>query len=176
MNRTEKQEIVDELRAKLAQSQVAILCGFRGMKVQEVNRLRTELFKEAVEYRVVKNTLARLAMEGTPMLPALKPYLEGPTAIAFTAEDPTAPARVLAKLARELPALKIKAGYLEGRGLSPAEVESLASMPGKAELRAKLLGLFSAPASSFVRVLCAVPAQFVRLLEARRKELEGQAA
>ena len=176
MNRTEKKEIVDELREKLARSQVAILCGFRGMKVEEVNRLRTELFKEAVEYRVVKNTLARLAMEGTPMLPALKPHLEGPTAIAFTSEDPTAPAKVLSKLARDLPTLKIKAGYLDGRGLSPSEVESLATMPGKPELRAKLLGLFCAPASSFVRVLAAVPAQFVRLLEARRKDLEGQAA
>jgi large subunit ribosomal protein L10 len=176
VNRTEKQDIAANLRAKLARSQMAVLCDFRGMKVEEVNRLRTELYKEAVEYRVVKNTLARLAMQGTPMLPALEPHLEGPTAIAFTAEDPIAPAKVLTKLAKDLPALKIKAGYLDGRGLTPAEVEALASMPGKADLRARLLGLLNAPASALVRVLGGVPAQFVRLLEARRKQLEAQAA
>src|SRR5258706_10805897 len=109
------------------------------------------------------------------MRKALDPFLVGPTAIAFTTEDPTAPARILTKLAKEIAALKIKAGYLEGRALDPKEVEALASMPGKPELQAKLLGLFMAPATNFVRVLTGVPAQFVRLLEARRKQLAGAA-
>jgi large subunit ribosomal protein L10 len=173
VERTEKQNVIEGLRAELATSQVAVLCDFRGMKVAEVNQLRAELFKSGVEYKVVKNTLARIAMDGTPMLKALQPFLEGPTAIAYSREDPTAPARVLTKMAKEIQALKVKAGYLDGRALNPKDVESLASMPGKAELRARLLGLFSAPASGFVRVLSGVPAQFARLLEARRKQLEG---
>lgn len=175
MERTEKEAIVNELREKLAKSPVAVLCDFRGMKVAEVDRLRTELHKDAVQYRVVKNTLARLAMDGTPMLKALEGHLTGPTAIAFTHEDPTSPAKVLIRLAKEIPTLVIKGGYLDGRALGPKEVESLASMPGKAELRARFLGLLAAPASSFVRVLAGVPAQFVRVLEARRKQLAGEA-
>lgn len=175
MDRTQKQGIVDALRERLGKSQVAILCDFRGLKVEEVNRVRSELYKESVGYQVVKNTLAALAMEGTPMLDALRPYLAGPTAIAYTHEDPTAPAKVLTRLVKDLPNLTIKGGYLDGRALSAKDVESLASMPGKAELRAKLLGLFAAPASSFVRVLAGVPSQFVRLLEARRKQLAGEA-
>lgn len=175
MERHEKQEIVSALRAKLAQSPVAILCDFRGMKVSEVDRLRTELHKEQVRYQVVKNTLARQAMEGTPMLRALEAHLAGPTAIAYAHEDPTAPAKVLVRMAKEIPALVIKGGSLDGKALTPKDVESLASMPGKAELRAKFLGLLMAPASSVVRVLAGVPAQLVRVLEARRKQLAGEA-
>lgn len=153
---------------------MAIVCDFKGIKVAEVDKVRSQLRKEGVEYQVVKNTLAGLAMDGTPMRAALEPHLVGPTALVFTSEDPTAPARVLTKLAKDIAALKIKAGYLDGRALTTKEVEELASMPGKPELRARLLALFNAPATNFVRVLTGVPAQFVRLLEARRTQLAGE--
>jgi large subunit ribosomal protein L10 len=171
VERHEKKEVIEELRAELAKSQVAILCGFRGMKVAEVNQLRAEFHKQAVEYRVVKNTLAKLAMGGTPMLKALEKHLEGPTAIAYSSEDPAAPARVLTKMAKDIPNLSVKGGYVDGRALNPKEVEDLASMPGKPELRARFLGLLNAPASGFVRVLVAAQSGFARVLEARRKQL-----
>lgn len=175
MERTKKEEIVAELRAKLEKAPVAILCDFRGMKVADVDQLRRELWKEGVEYRVVKNTLARLAMEKTPMLEALEPHLGGPTAIAFAQEDPVAPARVLARMAKEIAALTIKGGYLDGRALDRKGVEQLATMPGKAELRARFLGLLCAPASSLLRVFAGVPTGLARVLEARRRQLAGEA-
>jgi len=175
VERSEKQQVIEELRATLAKSPVAVACDFRGMKVSEVDRLRNELHKEHVKYRVVKNTLARIAMADTPMLKALEKHLVGPTAVAFHAEDPTAPAKVLVKMAKEIATLKIKGGYVDGQALDSKGVESLATMPGKPELRARFLGLLMAPASSLVRVLAGVPSQFVRVLEARRKQQAGEA-
>ena len=175
VERTEKQAVVELLRGKLSKAAVAVICDFKGIKVAEVDQVRSQLRKEGVEYQVVKNTLAGLAMSES-MRKALDPFLVGPTAIAFTTQDPTAPARILTKLAKDIAALKIKAGYLEGRALSVKDVEALASMPGKPALQAMLLGLFAAPATGFVRVLSGVPAQFARLLEARRKQLAGAAA
>jgi large subunit ribosomal protein L10 len=173
VERSEKQAIVDVLKGKLAKAAVAVVCDFKGIKVAEVDRVRSQLRNEGVEYQVVKNTLVGLAMNES-MRKALDPYLVGPTAIAFTSEDPTAPARILTKLAKDIAALKIKAGYLEGRALNAKEVDDLASMPGKPVLQAKLLGLFAAPATGFVRVLSGVPSQFVRLLAAREKSLSEQ--
>lgn len=174
MERSEKQVVIETLKGKLSKAAVAVVCDFKGIKVSEVDQVRSQLRKEGVEYQVVKNTLAGLAMNES-MRKALDPYLVGPTAIAFTTEDPTAPARVLTKLSKDIAALKIKAGYLEGRALTAKDVESLASMPGKPELQAKLLGLFMEPAAQFVRVLVGVPSQFVRLLAAREKQLAGGA-
>jgi large subunit ribosomal protein L10 len=175
VERSEKQAVIDVLKGKLSKASVAIVCDFKGIKVAEVDQVRSQLRKEGVEYQVVKNTLAGLAMDES-MRKALDPYLVGPTALAFTPDDPTAPARVLSKLSKDIAALKIKAGYLEGRALSAQDVEDLANMPGKPELRAKILGLFNAPATNFVRVLTGVPAQFVRLLAAREKQLSEQAS
>ena len=175
MERSQKQVVIEALRGKLAKAAVAVVCDFKGIKVSEVDTVRSQLRKEGVEYQVVKNTLAGLAMDDS-MRKALDPFLVGPTAIAFTDGDPTAPARILTHLAKTIVSLKVKAGYLEGRALSAKDIEALASMPGKPELQAMLLGLFMEPATQFVRVLTGVPSQFVRLLEARRKSLQASEA
>jgi large subunit ribosomal protein L10 len=174
VDRAAKQNVIDDLRGRLAKSMVAIVCEFRGIKVSEVDTVRRALRKEKVEYKVVKNTLAALAMDGTPMRKALEPHLVGPTALVWANEDPAAPSKVLNKLTKDIAALKVKAGYLDGRALNPQQVQDLASLPGKNELRAMFLGLLNAPATSFVRVLSGVPSQFVRVLEARRKQLAGE--
>lgn len=174
MEREDKTKIIEEMRTDLAKSAVVLCVDFRGLKVGEVTGLRRELRKEGVTYRVVKNTLARNAMDDT-MRKALEKHVRGPTALAYSFDDPVAPARVLAKAAKSLPKLTIKAGYLSGRPLTPPEVEQLAAMPGRNELRAMFLGLLVAPAAKFVRVLAAGPAAFVRLLDARKRSLEGAA-
>lgn len=175
MDRATKKQVIQELRDSLGPSPVAILCDFRGVKVEQVNHLRAELHKGGVQYRVVKNTLAKLAIEGTPMAEALDAHLVGPTAIAYHHEDPVTPAKILVKMVKEIPALSLKGGYLDGKALDAAGVEQLATMPGKDELRAQLLAMFNAPATSLVRVLSEGYAQMVRVLEARRKQMEEAA-
>ena len=176
VERSAKQTVVDTLRGELSKSTVAIVCGFQGIKVSEVDNVRRQLRAKGIKYQVVKNTLAALAMEGTPMRKALEPHLKGSTALVWAAEDPSAPSKVLNKLVKDIGALTIKAGYLDGRTLNATEVEALATMPGKQELRGMLLSVFLAPATSFVRVLSSSGpgAKFVRLLEARRASLASE--
>jgi large subunit ribosomal protein L10 len=176
VERSAKQAVVDTLRGELQKSTVAIVCGFQGIKVSEVDSVRRQLRAQGIKYQVVKNTLAALAMDGTPMRNALEPHLKGSTALVWASEDPSAPSKVLNKLVKDIGALKIKAGYLDGRTLNATEVEALASMPGKQELRGMLVCLFVTPATNFVRVLSTSGpgAKFVRLLEARRKALAGE--
>jgi large subunit ribosomal protein L10 len=153
VDKATKTQVIQELRDSLGPSPVAILCDFRGVKVEQVNRLRAEFHKSGVQYRVVKNTLTKLALEGTAMAKALDPYLVGPTAVAFHQDDPIAPAKILVKMLKEIPTLTVKGGYLDGQAIDAAGVERLATMPGKDELRAQLLATFNAPATSLVRVL-----------------------
>jgi large subunit ribosomal protein L10 len=171
MNRTQKTETVESLKKDLAKVSAVVLADYRGLNVETVNSLRREFEKESIQYRVVKNTMLRLAIQGTS-LDGLKGYLEGPTAIAWSNEDPIAPARIAAKFAKDNEKFQLKAGFVDGKALSPDGVKQLATMPGKNDLRAGVLGMFVAVPQQFVSVLAGVPRDFLLTLAAREEQLK----
>ena len=170
MNRNDKSAEIDRLRTSLQGVPAVILADFRGMTVEETNSLRRAFRVEGVHYEVVKNTLVQQAVTGSPM-DSLVPYFKGNTAIAFHPEDPVAPARVLMKFAKGTTKISVKAGWLDGRVLDAEGVKALATLPGKDELRSKLLSVFIGVPTQFVRVLIAGPQTFVQVLQARAQQL-----
>ncbi len=172
MDRTTKEQQVGELKEKLGKTASIVLADYRGIDVPTVTGLRNEFRKVQCEYKVYNNTLVKLAIKGTPMEPMGK-FLEGPTAIIFSWESPSAPAKVAAKVAKEQEKFVLKGGFFEGTVLDAKGVEGLAAMPGKDELRAKLLATFMAPATDLVRTLSAGAQNFMYVLAA--KERAGEA-
>lgn len=168
MDRATKEAQVDELKDKLAKTQSVVLADYRGIDVPTVTGLRDEFRKVQCEYRIFKNTLVKLAVKGTPM-EGLSKHLEGTTALIFSYESPAAAAKVATKFAKDSDKLVVKGGYFEGTVLDKAGVEGLASMPGKDELRAKLLATFMAPATDLVRTLSAGAQNFMYLLSAKER-------
>jgi len=171
MNRDQKSDVVQELKETLGKVAALVVADYRGLTVEQVNGLRKEIRHAECTYRVVKNTLVKRAIAGTPM-EGLSPLFKGPTAIAYSLADPVAPAKVLDKFAADLKHLEVKGGYLDGKVLDQAAVKSLATMKGKDELRAELLMTLLAPAQSLVRLLAAAPQNFLYLLGARERALE----
>ncbi len=173
MNKENKQQVVTELHEKLKRAKAVFLADFRGMNVGKATDLRNELRKASVEYKVVKNTLLDLASRDTDK-EQLSPHYAGPTAIAFSYDDPVSAAKVLSRFAKEQQAtFKLKAGVLSGKVISAADIQALADLPSREVLLAKLLGTIQAPTANFVGVLAAVPASFVRALDAIRARKEG---
>jgi large subunit ribosomal protein L10 len=178
MERAEKATLVDDFKEALQGAQSVILTEFHGLTVAEASRLRQSCKQQGVHFQVIKNTLARRAIVGTEM-EAINDQLVGPTAWAFSQEDPVTPAKVLLQFLKEMGDVKhlsIKGGYLDGRALQAGDVESLSKLPGKDELRSKLLSVFLAPGTQLVRVLVARPVEFLNVLKARAAELEKSAA
>ena len=172
MNSTEKNASIDLLKTRLASAQSLILADFRGLPVESDNKLRREFRAVGCEYQVVKNTLLGKAVKGTPM-EVLESLLEGPTAIAFSSEDPSAPAKVATKVARAEGKFVIKGGYIDGKLLDRKGVEELSTLPGKDEARATFLATLLAVPQNFLRLLAAAPQNFVHLLAAREDSLKG---
>ena len=173
MDRVTKEQQVNELKEKLAKTSALVLADYRGIDVPTVTSLRDQFRKVQCEYKVYKNTLVKLAVKGTKM-EGISKHLEGPTAIIFSWESPAAPAKVATKFAKESEKFVVKGGYFEGTVLDTRGVESLATMPGKDELRAKLLATFMAPATDLVRTLAAGAQNFVYLLSAKERQAEGK--
>ncbi len=171
MARPEKEAIVAELKEKLEQSKAAILTEYRGLNVAAMTELRRLMREQGLEYRVVKNTLTRFAAQELG-LDDLEPYLEGPTAIAFSFEDPVAPAKVIMDFAKEHKQLEVKAGLLRGKVIQPEGVKELADLPPREVLLAQVLGGLQAPIAGLVGVLNGAPRNLVYVLEAIRKQKE----
>ncbi len=172
MDRSQKEQVVADLHAKLERATAAILTDFKGMTVAEMTDLRNALAVEQVEYQVVKNTLMRLASEGTPVS-SLDPLLKGTCAVVIGYGDPAVPAKVIKKFAKTNEKLQVKAGVLGPRMLSPAQVDALAELPPREELLAKLLGTLNAVPTSLVTVLSGVPRAFVGVLAAIQRQRES---
>jgi large subunit ribosomal protein L10 len=170
--RERKQQIVNEIKEKLDNSSAVIVTDYRGLNVSQMTKLRAELRNAGIEYKVLKNTLTSLAARELD-LADLDNYLSGPTAIAFSREDPVAPAKVLTKFAKEHKALEIKGGLLDGKIIDANSIKALADLPGREELLAQVLRGFQSPLSQLVNVLNGPIRNLVYVLEAVRKQKEA---
>ena len=173
MNRDEKAQQIAELKEKLHKSAAIVLADYRGLTVPAVTALREEFRKQQCEYKVYKNTLVKLAIKGTPMEKMGK-HLEGPTALIYSWDSPSAAAKIAREFAKGNDKFKIKGGYLEGNVLDDKGVLASADMPGKDELRATLLATLVAPATNLVRTLNAGAQNFAFVIDARKRQLEAQ--
>lgn len=147
-----KQPIVSEIKELLDGAETAVVVDYRGITVAQDTELRKKLREAGVSYKVYKNTMIRFAAQGT-VFEALSPNLEGPTAIAVSKTDATAPARILAEFAKTAPALELKGGVVEGIYYDAKGMEKIASIPSREILLGKLLGSIQSPITNFARVL-----------------------
>lgn len=170
--RPEKELVVGDIRERIEKAQVMVLTNYRGLNVAQVTKLRKKLREAGVEFRVLKNTLTRIAAHQTG-LTGLDQYLEGPTAIAFGYTDPVAPAKALSDFAKDNKQLEIKAGLLAGKVIDPVGVKALADLPPREVLLARVLGGMQTPLVGFASVLQAPIRGFVYGLESLRKKREG---
>ena len=174
MPREKKTQIIDSLQETFAKCSISILTDFRGLSTPQMTTLRRRLHESGSEYRVVKNTLARLAAEGAGQ-DDLASSFEGPVAIAFGYGDIATPVRVLLAYIRDSQAsLSIKGGFLNDRLLTAEEVMTLATLPSREILLARVLGQMKSPVSALLGCLTAPIRGVIGVLQARIKQLEGE--
>ncbi len=147
-----KQPIVEEISAKVNGAQSVVVVDYRGLTVEQDTELRKQLREAGVTYKVYKNTFMTRAFKGTEF-EGLAPYLEGPSAIAISTEDATAPARVLAEFAKKADKLEIKGGVVEGNVYDAKGMAAIASIPSREVLISRLLGSLQSPMANFARVI-----------------------
>jgi large subunit ribosomal protein L10 len=155
-NKAEKKAYADQLRTQLATVSTVILSTFTGINAQDDTKLRRAIETAGGHYEVVKNTVAQHAAEGTPAESLLK-GLTGPNSISYTMTDPVALAKALTKVAKDVPAFQFRAGWVQGRVVSIADIQQLANLPSKEELISKVMYLLLAPAQRLATVINAVP-------------------
>ena len=147
-----KQPIVDEIAALLKDAEAVVAVDYRGLTVEEDTQLRKTLREAGVTYKVYKNTLIKRAVEGTEW-EKIAEVLEGPTAIAVSSEDATAPARILFEAGKKMPNLELKAGIVAGEYYDQDMIKVIATIPSKEVLLGRLLGSIQAPIANFARVI-----------------------
>lgn len=180
-----KQPIVEEISGYLKEAQSVVLVDYRGLTVEQDTQLRKAMREAGVVYKVYKNTMMNFAFKGTDY-EALAPYLEGPSAVAISKDDATAPARILGKYAKNIEALEIKGGVVEGIAYDAKGISAIASIPGREELLSKLLGSLQSPITNLARILNqvaekggageATPAEEVKAEEAPAEEVKAEEA
>ena len=147
-----KKPIVDEIIDNLKDAKAAVIADYRGLTVEQDTQLRRQMREAGVVYKVYKNTMIKRAIEGTEF-EAIAPDLEGPTAIAISKEDATAPARILYNFAKTADALQLKSGVIEGVFYDSKSISVIATIPSREELISKFLGSIQSPVSNFARVI-----------------------
>lgn len=147
-----KQPVVQEISNLLSDAQAAVLVDYMGITVEDDTQLRKQLREAGVTYRVYKNTLMKIAMKGTPY-EALADDLKGPSAIAVSSVDATAPARIIAEFAKKHDAVSLKAGVVDGNYYNEADIKVVATIPGREVLLSRLLGSLQSPMANFARVI-----------------------
>ena len=166
----QKQAVVSEVSAKLKGAQAVIVAEYRGLDVGRVTQLRSKARKSGLYLRVLKNTLARRAVQGTPF-EKLSDQMVGPLMYGIS-QDPVAGAKVLSEFAKDNELFVIKAGAMANSLMSAKDIKALALLPSREELLAKLMGTMQAPVAKLVRTMNEVPARFVRTLAALRDQRE----
>lgn len=147
-----KKPIVEEISAAVKDAQSVVLVDYRGLTVEQDTQLRKQLREAGITYKVYKNTMMNFAFKGTD-LESLLPYLEGPSAVAISKEDATAPARVICKFAKTANALEVKGGVVEGIAYDANGIIEISKIPSREELLSKLLGSIQSPITNFARVM-----------------------
>ena len=173
MHKERKEEIVQEIRGIFSDITSVVLADYRGLDVSSVTSMREDFRKAGCGYRVLKNTLVKIAIDGSDV-EGLKSLLSGPTAVIWSKDSPSAAAKLAVGFAKEKEHFKITGGFFDGQVLDEQGVKELATLPDADELKATLLMLFIAGPTDFVQQISAVPQQFVYLLEGRRRALEEQ--
>lgn len=174
LTRQQKEELVSSYREGLATAPHAFLLFYKGITVPQVTALRSKVREQGGEYLVVKNTLALRAIEGGP-LEQLKELFEGPVAVVFSQSDPVGLAKALTQFAKDIPAIELRGGVVDGRPVAAGQVSEIATLPSREELIAKLLFLLQSPIVRLARVLAAVPQQLVIVLDQVRQQKEESA-
>ncbi len=173
LKRHEKETLVASLKSDFQKSQHAILLDFRGIAVPEVTEFRRKIRQSGGRYKVIKNTLAVRALEGTPLASLKDKFLET-TAIAYCDSDPVALAKVIVDFSKTHPQIVVKSGLVSGsQALDANGVKALSAMPTLPELRSTLLGVLKAPSAKLVRLLSTPAQQMVRVLKAHEEKESG---
>lgn len=154
-NLERKKVVVDEIKERFDRAKSAVVVNYRGLSVEDANQLRKQFREAGVEYKIYKNNLIKLAIQGTEF-ETLNADLTGPNAIAFGFEDPVVPAKIIKDFAASNPKLELKAGVIEGTYYNLDEIKKIADIPSREVLLAKLLGSFKAPISNFAYLLQAI--------------------
>ncbi len=171
MNRTEKEEVIGQLHAKMQKAKAAIVAEPRGLTVAVVTELRRKLRDAKVDYRVVKNTLAARAAKGTSVEKVADQFV-GPTAIVMSYDDVVAPAKLLVEFMKDRENFAIRTAVVEGKVIDVKGVQALAKMPGLQELRGQIAAMIAQPATKLARLIATPGQQLARALGARRDQLE----
>ena len=167
-----KVKTIDELRTRFDGVRSAILTEYRGLTVEQLAQLRRELRGVSAEYKVLKNRLAKIAVQGSP-LDGLTPYMKGPAAVALTRKDPVAMAKALQAFQKQNPELNITAGCVEGRIIHATDVKALADLPTREVLLGQVVGTFQAPLANLVQTLEGILRSFVSILDQLRAKREA---
>ena len=171
MDRAAKEKALGEIKESFENVSSIVVVDYRGITVPVVTRLRDDLRKNGCHYRVLKNSLVKIAVKGSKMEP-LSQLMAGTTAVIWSNEVPQTPAKLALQWTKDEPKLKILGGYYEGAVLDLAGVDALSRMPGKNEIRASMLMTFMAAPQSFAAQLIAGPQNFAYLLDARKRQME----
>jgi large subunit ribosomal protein L10 len=171
----EKAETIQAFRQRLDGATAAVLAEYRGLTVQQISELRKQLKAASAEYRVVKNRLARVAIEGSPLAP-LRPHLVGPLGVVIARKDPAPVAKALQGFARANPALQVRVGVVDGQLLDPQGLKAVADLPSRDALRAQVVGAIQGPSAQLVGLLQAPQRELAFILAERGKQAAAESA
>lgn len=173
MPKPEKVRAVETLKEKLSQAEGFVLADYTGLTVEEANVLRGKCKDAEVEYTVIKNTLAKIAVKEAD-IDGVEDFIDGPTAVAMSTKDSTSPARVLAGFMKEAQKMTFRGGYLDGRAYSAEEVREISRLPGKDGLMGQVIGALNAPMASIVWSLEGTLRSLVSVIDQIAKQKETQ--
>jgi large subunit ribosomal protein L10 len=166
VQKSEKEQVIKELNDKFSRAKTVVAAEFSKLDVETVTKLRKKLRDGGVEYKVLKNTLAKRAAKGTSV-EVISDDFVGPVAVAISYTDVVAPAKILSEFIKDLETIKLRSAVVEGKKTDAAGVKALAKLPGLPELRAKILGLFLQPAGKLVRTIAEPGSKLARVIQAK---------